>query len=66
MLWADACRRGLPTASADALYADVILAACAANIGQRGDQIIVATQRLVTPNAEESNAAAAGPSHADS
>jgi predicted nucleic acid-binding protein len=43
MLWADARRRGLPTASPDALDADVILAACAATIGQPGDQIIVAT-----------------------
>ena len=40
---ADARRRGLPTASPDALDADVILAACAATIGQPGDQIVVAT-----------------------
>jgi len=43
LFWADARRRGLPTASPDALDADVILAACAATIGQPGDQIIVAT-----------------------
>ncbi len=41
--WADARRTGLPTASPDALDADVILAACAAMIGLPGDQIIVAT-----------------------
>jgi hypothetical protein len=41
--WADARRRGLPTASPDALDADVLLAACAATIGQTGDRIIVAT-----------------------
>ncbi len=43
VLWADARRQGLPTASPDALDADVILAACAATIGQPNDQIIVAT-----------------------
>jgi len=43
LFWADARRRGLPTAAPDALDADVILAACAATIGQTGDQIIVAT-----------------------
>jgi hypothetical protein len=43
LFWADARRRGLPTASPDALDADVILAACAASIGQPGDRIIVAT-----------------------
>ena len=43
LLWADARRRGLPTASPDAFDADVILAACAATIGQPGDQIVVAT-----------------------
>jgi hypothetical protein len=41
--WADARNRGLPTASPDALDADVILAACATTIGQPGDPIIVAT-----------------------
>jgi hypothetical protein len=40
---ADARRRGLPTASPDVLDADVLLAACAATIGQPNDQIIVAT-----------------------
>ncbi len=43
LLWADARRRGSPTASPDALDADVILAASAATIGQPGDQITVAT-----------------------
>jgi len=43
LFWADARQRGLPTASPDALDADVLLAACAATIGQPGDQIIVAT-----------------------
>jgi hypothetical protein len=36
----------LPTASQDALDADVILAACAATIGQPGGQILVATQNV--------------------
>ena len=45
-LWADARNRGVPTASRDALDADVILAACAATIGQAGDQIIVATNNV--------------------
>jgi predicted nucleic acid-binding protein len=43
LFWADARQRGLPTASPDALDADVLLAACAATIGHPGDQIIVAT-----------------------
>jgi len=43
VFWADARQRGVPTASPDALDADVLLAACAATIGQPGDQIIVAT-----------------------
>lgn len=43
LFWADARQRGIPTASPDALDADVILAACAATIGQSGDQVIVAT-----------------------
>ncbi len=42
-LWADARQRGVPTASAQALDADVILAACATMISQPGDQVIVAT-----------------------
>ncbi len=46
LLWADARQRGVPTASADALDADVILAACAAMIGQPGDQVIVATANV--------------------
>ena len=44
LFWADARQRGIPTASPDSLDADVILAACAAAIGQPGDQVIVATQ----------------------
>jgi hypothetical protein len=43
IFWADARRLGLPTASPDALDADIILAACAATIGQPGDEVIVAT-----------------------
>ncbi len=43
VLWADARKRGLPTASAHELDADVILAACATTVGQPGDQVIVAT-----------------------
>jgi hypothetical protein len=46
IFWADARRLGLPTASPDALDANVILAACAATIGQPGDQILVATQNV--------------------
>jgi hypothetical protein len=41
--WANARQRGIPTASPDALDADVILAACAATIDQPGDHVIVAT-----------------------
>lgn len=44
--WADARQRGIPTASPDALDADVILAACATTIGQPGDQVIVATMNV--------------------
>jgi predicted nucleic acid-binding protein len=43
LLWADARQRGVPTAAARALDADVILAACATTVGQPGDQVIVAT-----------------------
>src|SRR5208337_3429428 len=39
-------KRGIPTASPDALDCDVILAACAATIGHPGDQILVATQNV--------------------
>jgi hypothetical protein len=46
LFWADARARGMPTASADSLDADVILAACAATIGQPGDQVIVATMNV--------------------
>jgi hypothetical protein len=46
LFWADARQRGIPTASPDSLDADVILAACAATIGQPGDQVIVATQNV--------------------
>jgi hypothetical protein len=46
LFWADARQRGIPTASPDALDADVILAACAATIGRAGDQVIVATQNV--------------------
>lgn len=45
-LWADARTRGIPTASRDALDADVILAACATTIGQPGDVVIVATMNV--------------------
>jgi hypothetical protein len=46
LLWADARQRGVPTASADALDVDVLPAACAAMIGQPGDQVIVATANV--------------------
>jgi hypothetical protein len=46
IFWADARQRGIPTASPAALDADVILAACAATIGQPGDQVTVATQNV--------------------
>jgi len=46
LFWADARQLGVPTASPDALDADVILAACAATIGQPGDQVLVATQNV--------------------
>ena len=46
LFWADARARGLPTASQDALDADVILAASATTIGQPGDQVIVATTNV--------------------
>ncbi|MFI5460586.1 MAG: hypothetical protein ACHRXM_34665 [Isosphaerales bacterium] len=46
MFWADARQHGLPTASPEALDADVIVAACAVTIGQPGDQIIVATENV--------------------
>jgi hypothetical protein len=36
----------VPSASADALDADVILAACAGTIGQPGDSVIVATTNM--------------------
>jgi hypothetical protein len=44
--WADARTRGVPTASRDALDANVILAACATTIGQPGDVAIVATMNV--------------------
>jgi len=46
LFWSDARQRGVPTASPDALDADVILAACAATIGNPCDQVIVATQNV--------------------
>jgi len=46
VLWADARNRGIPTASPDALDADVILAACARTTGQPGDTVIVATMNV--------------------
>ena len=46
LFWADARQLGLPTASPDALDADVILAACAMTIGRPGDQVVVATQNV--------------------
>ena len=46
LFWADARQRGIPTASPDALDADVILAACATTIGQPGDQVIVAAMNV--------------------
>jgi hypothetical protein len=46
LFWADARQLGIPTASPDALDADVILASCAATIGRPGDQVLVATQNV--------------------
>jgi hypothetical protein len=46
ILWADARQQGIATAHQHALDADVILAACATTIGQRGDQVIVATDNV--------------------
>jgi predicted nucleic acid-binding protein len=46
VFWADARARGVPTASRDALDADVILAACATTIGQPADTVIVATMNV--------------------
>jgi hypothetical protein len=43
LFWADARRQGIPTAHPHALDADVVLAACAATVGQPGDSVIVAT-----------------------
>jgi hypothetical protein len=42
LFWPDAHQLGALTASPDALDPDVILAACAATVGQPGDQVIVA------------------------
>jgi hypothetical protein len=44
--WADARRRGFPTAAPDALDGDVILAACASTIGHPGDHVMVATANV--------------------
>ena len=46
LLWADARQKGVPTADPHALDADVIPAACAATIGQPGDQVIVAIDNV--------------------
>ena len=46
VLWADARPHGVPTASPDALDADVILAACTTAIAQPGDAVIVATMNV--------------------
>src|SRR5271166_2763122 len=46
IFWADARRLGLQTTTPDALDADVILAACAATIGQPGDQLLARHPRI--------------------
>jgi predicted nucleic acid-binding protein len=45
-LWADARRRGMPTAAPDALDGDAILAAQALMAGGPGDAVIVATTNV--------------------
>jgi hypothetical protein len=47
LFWADARRQGIPTAHPYALDADVLLAACAATVGQPGDSVIVATTNTI-------------------
>jgi hypothetical protein len=47
LFWADARRQGIPTAHPHALDADVILAACAATVGQPGDTVIVGTTNTI-------------------
>jgi hypothetical protein len=44
--WAVTRHRGKPTAHPHAVDADVILAACAVTIGQRGDPTIVASNNV--------------------
>ena len=45
-LWADARRRGRPTAEANALDGDVILAAQAILEGSEGNQVVIATTNV--------------------
>lgn len=46
MFWAEARRRGQPTAAAQSLDGDVILAAQAAVLARHGDEVVIATSNV--------------------